>query len=123
MGGSTLFLTLPPSPRITDHSHTVGTHSSGYLVGRQEAEYTPADRVTHLQQQGAHLVLEGKGLGVLERGTQLAPLGARPQRPHPDLQAEQDILNYTHSARKETAESQSLNSQLQVGRNKALGGA
>lgn len=56
-----------------------------YLIGWQKAENSLADGLTDGQQKSSHLILELKGLRVLERRAQLPPVRARSHGANPNL--------------------------------------
>ena len=61
-----------------------------YLIGRQEAEHSLGHGVADVEQQAAHLVLEGEGLCVLEGGQELLALWPRANGTNPHLECELD---------------------------------
>lgn len=56
-----------------------------YLIGWQKAQNSSANCLTHRKQKGSHLILELKGLCMLERGTQLPTVRACSNGANPNL--------------------------------------
>lgn len=56
-----------------------------YLIGRQKAQNSLANSLTHREQECSHLILELKGLCMLEGGTQLPTIRACSNGANPNL--------------------------------------
>lgn len=67
-----------------------------YLVRWQKAEHTLGHDLADVEQQCAHLILEGKCFGVLEGSTKFSARRSNANSPHPYLQKTQSLCVFNN---------------------------